>query len=162
MQSVFNADDDMAPFMGSCVWPEARLTFSRYHGESHIPGRHLNALLNAEEAAGIALYETAVGHHRRAALLSYSGVLPLALNRDAPGPGVPRHFCPHNLREGFHALYALAKYRHDGVARELAEKSVAMILELWSPERGWDLDRIRGLGLEYQACEGFVDRKSVV
>jgi len=53
MQFVFNADDDMAPFMRSCVWPEAELAFSGCHGESHIPGRHLNALLNAEDAAGI-------------------------------------------------------------------------------------------------------------
>jgi hypothetical protein len=72
MQNVFNADDDMVPFMGSGVWPAPRLLFSAHHSESHIPGRHLNALLNAEDAAGITLDEAAVEHHRRAAFLSYS------------------------------------------------------------------------------------------
>jgi hypothetical protein len=156
MQNVFNADDDQVPFMGSCVWPTPRFGFSAHHSESHIPGRHLNALLNAADTAGIEVAESAIENHRRAAFLSYSGVLPLALNRAAPGPGKPVNFCPHNLREGFHALYALAKYRDDAHARDLAERSIAAILDLWNPDRGWDVERIRGLGLEYQACEGFV------
>ena len=109
MQSVFNADDDHVPFFGSEVRPAAALAFSAHHSESHVPGRHLNALLNAEDAAGIGLDEEAVQHHRRAAFLSFSGPVPLSLNRrEIGGPLV--NFCPHNLREGMHALYALTKY----------------------------------------------------
>ena len=52
MQSVFNADDDQVPFFGSSVRPGAALRFSAYHSESHVPGRHLNAMLNAGDAAG--------------------------------------------------------------------------------------------------------------
>ena len=50
MQRVFNADDDQMPFFGSTVRPEAALSFSSWHSEAHVPGRHLNALLNAEIA----------------------------------------------------------------------------------------------------------------
>ena len=45
MQSVFNADDNQVPFFSSTVRPGAALKFSAFHGESHVPGRHLNALL---------------------------------------------------------------------------------------------------------------------
>ena len=60
MCSVFNADDGHIPFFRSCVRPVAELGFSSAHSESHVPGRHLNALLNAEDAAGIRIDEDAV------------------------------------------------------------------------------------------------------
>jgi len=120
MQSVFNADDDhRVAFFGSSVRPRACLSFSECHSEAHVTGRHLNALLNAEVAAGITLNEQAIELHRSAAMLSYSGAAPLPLNRPRIG-ATPANFCPHNLREGFHALYALARFRDDAVARELA------------------------------------------
>ena len=81
MSSDFNADDNDIPFFGSTALPEARLSFSEIHSESHVPGRHLNALLNAEDAAGISVPEAAVARHERAALYSYSGSIPLPLNR---------------------------------------------------------------------------------
>ena len=109
MSSVFNADDDDIPFFGSLVRPEPRLSFSPVHSESHVPGRHLNALLNAEDAAGIRIAEDAVDNHARAAYLSYSGPVPLPLNRSRTGDPL-ENFVPHNVREGFHALSALAKY----------------------------------------------------
>lgn len=155
MQRVFNADDDQVPFFGSTLRPHAALHFSAHHSESHVPGRHLNALLNAEDAVGIDLDEGAVENHRRAALLSYSGPVPLPLNREHPGDP-PVNFCPHNLREGFHALYALARYRDDRQAAELFERSIAAICDLWSPEGGWAVERLRGLGLQYQECQGFL------
>ena len=65
MSSVFNADDDDVPFFGSTVRPEARLTFSPAHTESHVPGRHLNAMLTAEEVARVSLDERAVDNHAR-------------------------------------------------------------------------------------------------
>ena len=148
MCSVFNADDDDIPFFGSQVWPEARLSFSQAHSESHVPGRHLNALLNAEDAVGVELDEACVDKHARAAFFSYSGPLPLPLNREQIG-GPLRHFMPHNIREGFHALYALAGFRCSGRALELAGESIAAIFEYWDPARGWNRDRLEGgLGLK--------------
>jgi len=81
MQTVFNADDPhRVPFFGAGMRPPA-LSFSAHHSESHTPGRHLNALLNAEDGAGIELDEAAVKLHAQAAFFSYSGPLPLPLNR---------------------------------------------------------------------------------
>ena len=155
MQNVLNADDDGVPFFGSRVRPQAALSWSAHHSESHVPGRHLNALLNAEDAAGAALDEEAVESHRRAALLSYSGPVALPLNRNTIG-GTPVNFCPHNLREGLHALYALAKYRGDAEARGLAERCIAAVSDLWTPDGGWDEQRLDALGLQYQECQGFL------
>ena len=141
MCSVFNADDDDVPFFGSRVWPEAFLSFSTSASESHVPGRHLNALLNAEDALGLNVEEGCIDRHARAAFFSYSGDLPLPLNRDRIG-GPLRHFYPHNVREGFHALYALARFRNSAPAVELAERSITAIQELWHPHKGWDTDSI--------------------
>ena len=141
MCSVFNADDDDVPFFGSRVWPEAYLSFSTSASESHVPGRHLNALLNAEDVLGLNLDERCIDRHARAAFFSYSGELPLPLNRDRVG-GPLVNFYPHNVREGFHALYALARFRDSAPAVELAERSIGAIQELWHPLKGWDTEAI--------------------
>ena len=140
MASVFNADDDDVPFFGSQVWPDPHLAFSSVHSESHVPGRHLNALLTAE-SLGFPIDEAAVEKHARAAFFSYSGPLPLPLNREKMG-GPLENFRPHNVREGFHALYALARFPDSERAREVAEASIAAINRLWDPDRGWVEDRI--------------------
>lgn len=137
MSSVFNRDDNDVPFFASEAWPKAELSFFKFHSEAHVPGRHLNALLNAEDAFGIHVDEAVIQKHARAAFLSYSGPIPLPLNRETIG-GKPILFHPHNIREGFHALYALAKYRKSERARELAEASIAAIMKSWSPDTGWD------------------------
>ena len=155
MQSIFNADDDGFPFFASSLRPTAALKFHPCHSESHVPGRHLNALLNAEDAIGAELDEKAVANHRRAAFFSYSGPVALPLNREVVG-GQLVNFCPHNLREGFHALYALVRYRRDDQASDLAERSIAVIFDLWKPDRGWDVGRLSELGLHYQECQGFL------
>src|SRR4051794_358757 len=148
MQSVFNADDNAIPFFGSQVRPETWLKFSWAHSESHVPGRHLNALLNAEDALGITIDEDAVEKHAQAAFFSYGGPVPLPLNRqELGGPRV--NFMAHNVREGFHALYALTKFRQSRQAQEVAEASIAAIRQLWEPTNGWDRDRLENvLGLK--------------
>lgn len=148
MCSVFDADDDNRPFFGSRIFPDARLEFSSAHSESHVPGRHLNALLNAEDVLGLALDERAVANHTRAALFSYSGPLPLPLNRERKDG--PLHvFIPHNVREGFHALYALVNYRRSERARRLAETSIVWILQHWDTEAGWDIPAVERAGIKY-------------
>ena len=139
MSNVFNADDDDIPFFSSNVRGEGGplLAFSSAHSESHVPGRHLNAMLNAEDAAGILLDETAVSKHATAAFFSYSlPGFPLPLNRTEVG-GPLNIFTPHNVREGFHALYPLVQYRgrspEGAKARALAEESIAFIQQHWSP-----------------------------
>lgn len=149
MSSVFNRDDNDIPFFGSQAWPSPHFSFSSAHSEAHVPGRHLNALLAAGAMAGIEIDEQAVEKHAAAAFYSYSGALPLPLNRQTiDGPLI--NFFPHNIREGFHALHALARYRDSARARELFEASLAAIDRLWDPERGWDRGHIEGmLGLTF-------------
>ena len=151
MCSVSNADDNDIPFFGSSVLPEAGLGFSACHSEAHVPGRHLNALLNAEDAIGIKLDEECTEKHARAAFFSYGGPVALPLNRQEIG-GPLVNFVPHNIREGFHALYALAGYRQSARALDLARRSIRAIVDLWTPGMGWDLDRIEGeLGLSFHS-----------
>jgi len=141
MSSVFNADDNDIPFFASEVLPNPQLSFSSVHGESHVPGRHLNALLTAGDVIGIKIDEEVIEKHSNAAFFSYSGSAPLPLNRDdLTGPLI--NFNEHNIREGFHALFALVRYRGSDRAAEIAEASIAFLLELWKPENGWDWDRL--------------------
>jgi hypothetical protein len=148
MQNVFNADDNDIPFFSSRVRPDAYLGFSGAHTEAHIPGRHLNALLNAEDAIGIELDESAVRKHADAAYFSFSGPVAVPLNRERTD-GPLNFFLTHNFREGMHALYPLVKYRDEERAHDLAEACIAAILDLWSSNRGWNIQRCRDrVGIE--------------
>ncbi len=44
MSRVFDADDENRPFFESSILPEPLLRWNGSHSESHVPGRHLNAL----------------------------------------------------------------------------------------------------------------------
>jgi len=155
MSNIFNADDNNIPYFTSSVWPKAALGFHIYHSESHVPGRHLNAMLNAEDVSGKKISDEVIENHRQAAKLSYSGALPLPFNR-VELSGNPISFCPHNIREGFHALYSLAKYRNDSWATEMAEESIKCILELWKPETGWNVDLLQSKGILYLSSMSFI------
>lgn len=144
MASVFNADDNDLPFFGADAWPRAFMDFSPYHGESHVPGRHLNALLNAQ-AAGIPIDPTAVEKHRKAAFYSFSGPIPVPLNRlQAEGSsvrlptGTPVRFLDHNLREGMFAMYALARFCDDKEADSMAQKLIQWVNTHYLPNFSWD------------------------
>ena len=143
MSSVFNADDSDVdcPFFDVVVRPDVKMGFNGLHTEAHVPGRHINAMLNAEDAAGVALDEAAVEKQTRAAFLSFQGALPLPLNRPEIG-AKPTVFLPHNVREGFHALYPLVKYRGSDEARQLAEGCIKAVFEYWTPRDGWGYERL--------------------
>lgn len=147
MQSVFNPDDNDIPYFDSQVRPSVHLGPGCPYQEAHVPGRHLHALLLAESALGVAVAESAIEKHARAAFFSYSGPVPFPLNREQPG-GAPIVFADHNLREGFHALHALVRHRKDARARGLAEASIEAVFEFWKPDAGWDVARLRALGLK--------------
>ena len=141
MCNCFNADDADIPYGGANVRPEAKLGGS---SEAHSPGRHLNALLNAEDTTGIEIDEDCIDKHKKAAFFSYSQA-PLPLHRigvHTEGKGTPIELQDHDLREGFHALYSLVKYRRSDQARELADASIQAIFDYWVPTEGWALERI--------------------
>lgn len=141
MGRTFNADDADLPYGGAQVRPQAFLAGSM---EGHIPGRHLNALLAAEDAVGLGLDEAVIDKHARAAFFSYSRA-PLPLQRigqHAQGAGDPIELQEHNLREGFHALYALAAFRGSERAMELAAASIELLFDYWVPNEQWDRARL--------------------
>lgn len=142
MQSVFNRDDRDIPFFASQVRPQTYLGFSSGGSEGHVPGRHLNALLSAEDIADIEIDEQAIEKHASAAFFSFSGSLPLPLDRETID-GTLCHFFPHNLREGMHALYALVRYRDSQQARELAERMINAIFRYWDPVHRWDAQQLQ-------------------
>lgn len=142
MQRVFNPDDNDMIYMASRARPDPELYMSAIY-EGHLPGRHLNALLNAEAAIGVTLDENAVQKHRKACFYSYSGPVRLPMGRSRVGADLV-NLAGHDLREGFHALYALVKYRNDTEARRIAEESIAAVFELWNPDDGWNLQRLEG------------------
>ncbi len=82
MSKVFNADDNNIPFFEVKVLPQAGMYFSAHHTEAHVPGRHLNALLNASATAGINVDELTIKNHANAAFFSYNGPIPVPLNRN--------------------------------------------------------------------------------
>ena len=141
MSTMLNADDNGVPFFDVVARPDPKMSFCSVCSEAHVPGRFLNALLTAEEVLGIDLDEEAIAKITRAAFLAYGTALPLPLNRNEIG-GRPVNFLPHNLREGFHALYALAKYRDSQRARDLAEASIDSIFKYWNATSGWDYQRL--------------------
>ena len=153
MSNVFNADDNNIPFFGSEVGQNSRFWFFNNHSESHIPGRHLNALLTAEKSIGYKIGKGVIDKHAQAAFFSYSGAVPLPLNRDKIGGNLNR-FLPHNLREGFHALYALVKYRNSEKAAQLAQKSIDVIFKHWQPEKGWNKEYFTNAGVELIEWDG--------
>jgi hypothetical protein len=138
MSLVFNADDNDVPFFGSAARPKACLAFSSAHSEAHVPGRHLNAMLNAQDAAGIELDQSAIDKHRRAAMFSFSGPMPLPMNRQTMD-GTLVNFMPHNVREGMHALYALVCFRGDEQAQRMAEACIEAIFDCWNADTGWSI-----------------------
>ena len=151
MSRIFDADDDDIPFWRANARPNAFLAICQ---EDHVPGRHLNALLNAQDAAGLEIDEDAVDKHARAAFLSFSGTVALPLRRI---DGKPTQFSTHNLREGFHALYSLVKYRKSDRARELAEACIDAVFESFDPAKGWDGDRLkREHGLRFNRMPVFL------
>jgi hypothetical protein len=155
MCSVFNKDDGDIPFFKSCVWPDAYLAYEPYFTESHVPGRHLNALLVAEDVLQHSICESCIEKHANAAYFSYSGPIPFPLNRLKISDKNPSVFPVHNLREGFHALHALVKYRHSGKARQLAQQSIQAILKHWDRASGWDAGYFERHGIKLKEEDTF-------
>lgn len=150
MQRIFNPDDGGIPYFDARVLPpeEVGFAFMPYYNEAHVPGRHLNALLTAQALLNVPVDDEAIAKHRRAAFFSFSGSVPFPLNRTRiDGPLV--QFADHNLREGVHALYALVRFRGDDEARDLAERCIAGVFDLWSPRTGWNKAKLDSLGLEF-------------
>ena len=146
MGSVLNPEDHFVPYFAAWLGRNSRLEFHGWLSEAHVPGRHLNALLAAENVLGDPASDDIIGKLAAAAFFSYGGPIPVPLNRERMNTGL-QNFLPHNMREGFHALYALAAFRNDPKARKVAEESIEFIFSHWCPGQKWEKSYIESLGL---------------
>ena len=153
MCSIFDPNGGDAPYFRVVVRPEAYFGMAL---ESHVPGRHLNALLNAEDAAGLRVDEDVVEKFTNACFHSYSGPAPFPLDRDDGKYDSPVVFNPHHIREGFHALNALVEYRGSERAAEIAAASIEAVFDYWDPGTEWDYGRLEQQGVVVQRSRSFI------
>ena len=151
MQRVFNPNDDNCPYFDARAWPsdEVGFGFMSLYTEAHVPGRHLLALLDAEDAVGASVSDEAITRHRRALMYSLNNPLKLPLNRVAMGDK-PTVFADHNLREALHGLYALVRFRSDTQAEQVAEQIIDAVFDLWKPDTGWNVPPMEAAGFQLE------------
>ena len=138
MRRMFDPEDDNLPYFRVIVHPEAYLGMPM---PDHVPGRHINALLNAAEVAGIEVDEDVIDKHAAANYLSLSGPVALSLGRQ-DCKGALKTFYPHHIRETFHALYPLVQYRNSERAHNCAAACIDAVFEYFDLEGDWDYDRL--------------------
>lgn len=156
MGHVFNPADNGYPYMYTRIWPDGWLGFSPYHGAIQLSGRHLDALLAAEDALGIEADEDVVRQHTEACFFSLRAG-PLPCNHSTPG-GPLTSVDEHSIREAVHGLHALARYRTSDRAAAAAEALIADIRRFWSAESDWDHAAVRrAYGLPMTARPTFVE-----
>ena len=130
---VFDADDPHGvAFFDAVARPEPRLSFSDVHSEAHVPGRHLNGLLAAEGLAGVAVDDAVVRRHRAALFFSFSGDVPLPLNR-ARRRRPARALLPAQRPRGSARPCGARPLAGRRRGRRLARRSVAFIAANWAP-----------------------------
>ncbi len=156
MGNVFNPADNGYPYMYTRIWPDGWLGFSPYHGAIQLAGRHLDALLAAEDVLGVELDEDVIARHTEASFFSL-GAGPLPCNHSTPG-GPLTSVDEHSIREAVHGLHALARYRESDRAAEAAEALIADIRRYWSAAGDWDQNAVRAAyGLPMTARPTFVE-----
>ena len=156
MGQVFNPADNGYSYMYTRIWPDGWLGFSPYHGAVQMSGRHLDALLAAEDALGVDLDEGVLAQHTAATFFSL-GAGPLPCNHNEPG-GALTSVDEHSIREAVHGLHALARYRASDRAVEAAEALIAEIRRFWRAESDWDQNAVQAAyGLPMTARPTFVE-----
>ncbi len=137
MNSWFDPRYENLPFFGNGMTGEH---IGNSHHDSfsmaHIPGRWLNALLNAEDVIGVSPEEGTVENLSKWAYRSLENSIgfPGCMSLDTMTPSLETDL--HNLREVMHALTALVQFRQDAYARELALKLIGQVDRYFDYEKG--------------------------
>ncbi|MCY3896144.1 MAG: hypothetical protein OXG17_06730 [Chloroflexi bacterium] len=156
MGHVFNPSDNGYPYMYTRIWPDGWLGFSPYHGAIQLSGRHLDALLAAEDSLGVELDEDVIAQHTEGAFFSLSAG-PLPCNHSTPG-GPLTSVDEHSIREAVHGLHALARYRSSDRAVNAAEALIAEVRRYWRADSDWDQEALqKSYGLPMTARPTFVE-----
>jgi hypothetical protein len=151
MSRFFNADDPQlhAPYFWLNLRPNIAMAYNDTFSDAQVPGKSLLGLLSAQKAFGVTVDPAVIEQYARVVSYSYTGAVPLPMNRGTIG-GKPVIFAPVNVAHGLHGLYALAAFQQSDWAHDLAESSIASVLSLWDPKKGWDRARVDALGLTYR------------
>ena len=109
---------------------------------SHVPGRWLDALLNAEAVTGAPIESMAEANLRHWLHRSMSHPIGLPACLDLTRFEIIPVSDLHNLREVMHGLAALRQYRDDAECEEVGEAMIAVIDDYLDFESGvWDEER---------------------
>lgn len=106
---------------------------------SHVPGRWLDALLNAQDVAAVDVPDEVIGYLRKWALKSVDNPMALPALLDLQ-TFEPLPICDlHNLRDVSHALVALVRYRQDGEAAAAMDRLIETVNKYFNFSNGaWD------------------------
>lgn len=158
MQHWFDWEHGGLPFFGNTMsGPTPGNTHHTSFSMSHIPGRWLGALLNAEDVLGEKVDEAAVANLRHWLVRSLDNRmgLPACLNLSS-FEAIPVSDL-HNLREVMHGLSALCLFRGDEECTQLGDRLIATVDRYLDFETGdWDEERFyaeRGGRTFYSAYE---------
>lgn len=145
MQHLFDPEHDRMPYFSNVMsGDDPRNGHHASFSMSHIPGRWLNALLNAEDCVGITVDEKAIESLADWTYRAFEHPMGLSrtLDMNSFTPVPTSDF--HNLRETTHALYALGKYRRDERAMRIAKRQIHTVNRYFDFLTGqWDEDRFR-------------------
>ncbi|MCQ6559447.1 hypothetical protein [Paenibacillus mendelii] len=140
MQQQFDPQHNRLPYFGNIMsGPEPGNSHFTNYSISHVPGRWLNALLNAEEVLGLTLNETVIEELACCTYKAFSHPMnmPQFVDVDTSQP-IPTSDL-HNLREATHALYALIKYRNDEQALDIAKRFIHTVSAYFNFSNGeWE------------------------
>lgn len=145
MQSLLDPSRNYAPYFGNVMsGNDPCQSHARHYTAGHVPGRWLNALLNAESALGIEMDEEVVAHLARWTFEATNHSSGLARSLDPDSFEWLPEIDLHNLRETMHALYSLVCFRGDQRALEAAKRMIATVDEYFDYETGtWNEERFQ-------------------
>ena len=136
MQRNYDSAHDNLPYFQNIVSPQ---DFGDAHhasySMSHVPGRWLNALLNAQDVLDVKVDEACIEALRTWTYRSYESEnlgFPAMLDLQTLQP--IRRIDLHNMRESMHALFALVAYRQDEHAFELAKTLIDSVNRYFDPQ----------------------------
>ena len=137
MESFFDPDHDNLPYFSHVAsGPDPGVSHSASYSMAQVPGRWLNALLNAEDALGIEVDENVVDDLAKWTYKAFEGAMGLSQTLDLETFEPVAASDLHNLRETTHALYALVKYRDDQKALEIAKRQIETINRFYDYQTG--------------------------
>ncbi len=143
MQLQFDPDHHELPYFSNRMSGDNPMNYHHVSFSlSHVPGRWLDALLNAEDTVGAKVSEEVIDKLRYWAYKSLENPmgLPGCINLGTFETVLVSDL--HNLREVTHAMVALIRFRNDKKAHDLISRQIRVVDEYFDYSTGeWDEKR---------------------